>query len=120
MGKYTLVIGASENPERYSNKAILRLKESGHPIAAIGNKDGIVDGISFSKEKKFFEGIDTVTIYLGVPHQAAYIDYVLSLKPKRIIFNPGTENDDFEAKANEQGIQTMKACTLVMLGTGQY
>jgi hypothetical protein len=55
-----------------------------------------------------------------VPHQAAYIDYVLSLKPKRIIFNPGTENDDFEAKAKEQGIQTMEACTLVMLGTGQY
>jgi predicted CoA-binding protein len=120
MGKYTLVIGASENPERYSNKAIVRLKQHGHSIAAIGNKDGIVDGVRFSSEKKPFEDIDTVTIYLGVPHQAAYIDYVLSLKPKRIIFNPGTENDDFEAKAKEQGIQTMEACTLVMLGTGQY
>lgn len=120
MGKYTLVIGASENPERYSNKAIVRLKQHGHSIAAIGNKDGIVDGVRISSEKNSFEGIDTVTIYLGVPHQAAYIDYVLSLKPKRIIFNPGTENDDFEAKAKEQGIQTMEACTLVMLGTGQY
>ena len=120
MGKYTLVIGASENPERYSNKAIVRLKQHGHSIAAIGNKDGIVDGVRISSEKNPFEGIDTVTIYLGVPHQAAYIEYVLSLKPKRIIFNPGTENDDFEAKAKEQGIQTMEACTLVMLGTGQY
>ncbi len=120
MGKYTLVIGASENPERYSNKAISRLKHYGHSIAAIGNKDGNVEGVSFSREKKPFDGIDTVTLYVGVPHQAEYIDYVLSLKPKRIIFNPGTENDEFEARAREQGIQTMEACTLVLLGTGQY
>ena len=120
MGKYTLVIGASENPERYSNKAIIRLKQHGHSIAAIGNKDGIVDGVRFSSEKKPFEGIDTVTIYLGVPHQAAYIDYVLSLKPKRIIFNPGTENPILNSLATEKGIETIEACTLVMLKTGQY
>ncbi len=120
MGKYTLVIGASENPERYSNKAIRRLKHYGHSIAAIGNREGEVDGVAFSKQKTPFEGVDTVTMYIGVSHQQEYIDYILSLKPKRIIFNPGTENDDFEAKAKAAGIETMEACTLVLLGTGQY
>jgi predicted CoA-binding protein len=120
MGKYTLVIGASENPTRYSNMAIRRLKQSGHEIAAIGNREGVVEGIPFSKEKKPFEAIDTITLYIGVPHQQEYIDYLISLKPKRIIFNPGTENEDFEAKAKAAGIQTMEACTLVLLGTGQY
>lgn len=120
MGKYTLVIGASEKPERYSNKAIRKLKQHGHEIAAIGNRSGMVEGIPFSSERKLYEDIDTVTLYIGPAHQAEYIDYVLSLKPKRIIFNPGTENEDFEHKAKKEGIETMEACTLVLLGTGQY
>lgn len=120
MGKYTLVIGASEKPERYSNKAIRKLKQHDHPIAAIGNRSGMVEGIPFSSERKLYEGIDTVTLYIGPAHQAEYIEYVLSLKPKRIIFNPGTENEDFEDKAKKEGIETLEACTLVLLGTGQY
>ncbi len=120
MEKYTLVIGASENLERYSNKAIRKLKQYGHRIAAIGNREGNVEDISFSKEKKNFEGIDTVTLYIGERHQPEYYDYILSLKPKRIIFNPGAENEEFETLAKKQGIQTMEACTLVLLGTGQY
>jgi predicted CoA-binding protein len=120
MSTLTLVIGASENPQRYSNMAIRKLKQHGHRIAAIGNRDGMVDGIPFSKEKKSFSDIDTVTMYIGKQHQAAYIDYIISLKPRRIIFNPGTENAEFEEKAAAAGIQTLEACTLVMLGTGQY
>lgn len=120
MGKYTLVIGASEKPERYSNKAIRKLKQHGHKIAAIGNRSGSVDGIPFSTERTSFQDIDTVTLYIGPAHQDEYMDYVISLKPQRIIFNPGTENEDFERKAKEHGIETMEACTLVLLGTGQY
>ncbi len=120
MGKYTLVIGASEKPERYSNKAIRKLKQHGHQIAAIGNRTGNVEGIPFSHEKKLFENIDTVTLYIGPAHQTEYIDYVISLKPKRIIFNPGTENDELMALAAEKNIATTEACTLVMLSTNQY
>lgn len=120
MGKHTLVIGASENTERYSNKAIRKLKQYNHPITAIGNRDGIVEGVAFSKERPTIEEVDTVSMYIGPAHQGEYVDYILSLHPKRIIFNPGTENDEFEAKAAQQGIQVMEACTLVLLGTGQY
>ena len=118
--KHTLVIGASENSERYSNMAIKKLNKYHHPVVAIGNREGEVDGISFSKEKKQFENIDTVTLYIGVSHQKEYYDYLLSLNPKRIIFNPGTENEEFEKLAQAKGIQTMEACTLVLLSTGQY
>ena len=120
MSKHTLVIGASENPERYSNIAIKRLKKYGHTVEAIGNKEGEVEGVAFSKSRNNFEGIDTVTMYIGERHQADYYNYILSLKPKRIIFNPGTENDTFEKMAKDKGIQVMEACTLVLLGTGQY
>ena len=120
MGKYTLVIGASENEERYSNQAIKKLKKYGHDIVAIGARAGNVDNVIFSKEKKKFEGIDTVTMYIGERHQPEYYDYILSLKPKRIIFNPGAENDELKALADKNGIQTLEACTLVMLSTGQY
>jgi predicted CoA-binding protein len=120
MGKYTLIIGASENPTRYSNMAIKKLVQNGHPVAAIGNKEGKVEGISFSKTKTNFEEIDTVSLYIGQRHQPEYYDYVLSLNPKRIIFNPGTENEEFESLANAKGIKTMEACTLVLLGTSQY
>ena len=120
MSRYTLVIGASENPERYSNKAIRKLKQYGHKIAAIGSRAGNVEGVTFSKEKIQFEEIDTVTLYIGARHQPEYYDYILSLKPKRIIFNPGTENTALESLAKEHHIQTMDACTLVLLGTGQY
>jgi predicted CoA-binding protein len=120
MSKYTLVIGASENTARYSNLAIRKLKKYGHPIEGIGNKEGIIEDIHFSKDKKPLKDIDTVTLYIGPAHQPEYYEYILSLKPKRIIFNPGTENPVLEKMANNQGIQTLEACTLVLLGTGQY
>ena len=97
-----LVIGASENTERYSNKAIRMLRKYHFDVVAIGNKAGKVEDVSF--------GID----------KSAYYDYVLSLNPKRIIFNPGTENDALIDLAKAQNIECLEACTLVMLSTGQF
>jgi uncharacterized protein len=118
--KKTLVLGASENPSRYSNMAINRLKQKGHEVVAIGSKEGDVNGITIKKEKQDFKDIDTVTLYLNPQRQQEYQDYILSLHPKRIIFNPGTENDELWQKAKNAGIQPIEACTLVMLSTGQF
>jgi len=118
--KKTMVIGASENPERYSNKAIHRLVTYRHPVVAIGLRKGNVDGVEIITDRPQLQDIDTVTLYLNPRNQKPYYDYILSLKPKRIIFNPGTENAELEQLAEDNGIQTMEACTLVLLGTGQY
>lgn len=118
--KKTLVLGASENAARYSNIAMNRLKNNQHPVVAIGKKAGIVAGIPIGTEKIKLDGIDTVTLYLNPSLQKEYYDYILSLHPKRIIFNPGTENDELAQLALQQGIKPLEACTLVMLSTGQY
>ena len=118
--KKTLVLGASDNPARYSNLAIQRLRNHGHPVVAIGRKNTKVGDVIIDKEKQPAEDIDTVTLYLNPTHQQEYYDYILSLKPRRIIFNPGTENDTLAALAKQNNIQTLEACTLVMLSTGQY
>jgi len=120
MEKKTLVIGASENPERYSYLAINRLRATGHPVEAIGATEGKVNDVVFGKEKKAFDHIDTVTLYLNPLRQKEYYDYILSLKPRRIIFNPGTENPELESLALKNDIEPVEACTLVLLGTGQY
>jgi predicted CoA-binding protein len=118
--KKTLVLGASDNPSRYSFLALQRLKNHGHPVVAIGKRNSIVGDVVIEKEKKPFENIDTVTLYLNPFHQKEYYDYIISLKPKRIIFNPGAENDELADLAKQNGIQPKEACTLVMLSTGQY
>jgi predicted CoA-binding protein len=118
--KKTLVIGASNNPERYSFLAVNRLRNAGHPVVAIGLKPVQVADIMVDTEKKSFDEVDTVTLYLNPSRQKEYYDYILSLHPKRIIFNPGTENEELETKAREKGIETMEACTLVLLSTGQF
>lgn len=118
--KKTLVIGASENPDRYSNKAIHMLRGHDHEVVAIGNKEGQVEDVSFGKNKTPFEQVHTVTLYINPQRQPEYYDYILSLKPERIIFNPGTENPELEQMAAGKGIQTLEACTLVLLTTGQY
>jgi len=118
--KKTLVIGASENPERYSNKAIRALVHHHYDVVAIGLRTGEVAGISFSSEKKAFKDIDTVTMYVGPQNQPEYYSYIQGLKPRRVIFNPGTENPEFIAHLEKTGIQTELACTLVLLATGQY
>lgn len=120
MKKKTLVLGASENPSRYSNMAILRLLTFGHPVVAIGNRKGKVEDVEIITEHPDMDDIDTVTLYLNPTNQKPYYDYILSLHPRRVIFNPGTENDELERKLIQKGVITQEACTLVMLGTGQY
>ena len=118
--KKTLVIGASENPERYSNLAVQKLAAHQHPVVAIGLKKGSIGNTLIETEKIPFTDIDTVTLYINPLRQPAYYDYILSLKPKRIIFNPGAENEEFYALAKQKGILPQEACTLVLLSTGQY
>jgi predicted CoA-binding protein len=118
--KKTLVLGASENPNRYSYLAIKRLRANDHEVIAIGNRTGKVDDVNIETEKVPIEDVHTVTLYLNPTNQKAYYDYIASLKPKRIIFNPGTENDELERKLAQTGTNTMEACTLVLLSTGQY
>ena len=96
--KKTLVIGASENPDRYSYKAIKALVSHQHEVVAIGLRAGEVEGVTFNSEKKAFEGIDTVTMYVGPQNQPEYYSYIIGLKPMRVIFNPGTENPEFIAQ----------------------
>ena len=119
-GKKTVVLGASANPSRYSNLAIGRLKAHQHPIIAIGKREGKVGDVEITTTHPEEKEVDTVTLYLNPANQKQYYDYILSLQPKRIIFNPGTENDELEELAQAKGIETMEACTLVLLSTGQY
>lgn len=118
--KKTLVLGASTNPSRFSYSAIKRLSAHKHPVVAVGLKEGTVGDVHIVTGQPREEDIDTVTLYLNPTNQKPYYDYILSLKPKRIIFNPGTENDELEEMARKNGIKPMEACTLVMLSIGQY
>ena len=118
--KKTLVLGASDNPSRYSFLAVNRLRSYGHPVVAIGKKNSMVADVPIEKEKKDWKNVDTVTLYLNPFHQQQYYDYILSLKPKRIIFNPGAENDELADLAVKNGIKPIEACTLVLLSTNQY
>lgn len=118
--KKTLVLGASDNPQRYSYLAVNRLRSKGHPVVAIGKKPAKVGDVDVDTEKKDIPEVDTVTLYLNPRLQQQYYDYILSLHPKRIIFNPGAENPELERLARANGIEPMEACTLVLLSTGQY
>ncbi len=118
--KPTLVIGASENPERYSNMAIHNLRRYQHPVYAIGLREGKVEDVPIVKNTPEWKDVHTVTLYLNPARQPAYYDYIIGLKPERVIFNPGAENQVFEALLAKQGIKTEEACTLVLLNTGQY
>lgn len=120
MKKKTLVLGASDNPSRYSFLAINKLLQFGHPVVAIGRKKTSVSGIAVDTEMITIPDIDTITLYLNPSNQQPYFEYILNLQPKRIIFNPGTENQTLAAMAEERGIRTMNSCTLVMLSTHQF
>jgi len=118
--KNTLVLGASLNTARYSHMAINRLVDHKHEVVAIGLREGKVAGIEITKEKKLFEDIDTITLYLNPKRQKEYYNYIVSLNPKRVIFNPGTENPELYQLLRENNIESEVACTLVLLGTNQY
>ena len=120
MDKKTLVLGASLKPNRYSNYAIQRLIANNHKVVAFGLKEGEVDGVNIDTTLKPYNNINTVTLYLNAKRQREYYDYIISLKPKRVIFNPGTENSEFFQLLKENNINFEIACTLVLLSTNQY
>ena len=120
MKKNTAIIGASPNPDRYAYRATVSLKKNGHKVYPIGIQKGDIEGETILTDKPEISDIHTVTLYVGPRNQPAWIDYILSLNPKRIIFNPGTENDAFINAASSKGIECVEGCTLVMLSIGQY
>lgn len=120
MKNKTLVMGASTNPNRYSNIAIKRLRDKELLVVAIGLKKGKVLDVFVEKEKQDFLNIDTVTLYLNSKRQEEYYEYIISLKPRRVIFNPGTENMEFAKQLQKNNIDAEVACTLVLLSTNQY
>lgn len=120
--KKTVIIGATTNPERYAFLAAERLSNSGHDIVPVGIREGEVFGkkILNLKEQPQISEVDTVTMYLGPQNQEPWYKYILSLKPRRVIFNPGTENATFEKNLQNAGIETIQGCTLVMLSIGSF
>lgn len=118
--KKTLILGATPNPSRYSYLAANRLKAKGHSIINVGIKKGEVAGVPIEQAEYIHTDVDTITLYVGTHNQPDLYQYILDTRPKRIIFNPGTENFELENLASKQGIETIEACTLVMLATGQY
>jgi len=118
--KKTLVLGASPDPSRYSYLAVNALQSKGHDVTAIGKRPGKVGEVEIETQVKYIDNLDTVTLYLNADHQKQYYNYIISLHPKRIIFNPGAENEDLFSLAKEHGILPQEACTLVLLSTGQY
>jgi predicted CoA-binding protein len=118
--KHTVVIGASPNTSRYSYRAVEMLKADGHPVEAVGLREGEISGVKITKEFKPFDGVNTVSLYVGPRNQDYWKEYIKELKPKRVIFNPGTENEDFQMDLIKEGIEVAEACTLVLLSMGSY
>lgn len=118
--KKTVVLGASSNPSRYSYLAMKKLRAHQHPVIGIGKRKGMVDDVKIETDHVAVQGVDTVTLYLNPTNQKEYYDYILDLRPNRIIFNPGTENEELMQKARQNNIEPLEACTLVLLSTGQY
>jgi predicted CoA-binding protein len=118
--KRTLVVGASENEERYSNKAVKLLRAYNHDVVALGVKSGRIDSVQIATTIDPSEKFDTVTMYVNPSLQQGYYKQILDLKPNRVIFNPGTENPEFEKLLKDNNIEPIEACTLVMLRTNQF
>lgn len=120
--KKTVIIGATTDPSRYAYVAAGMLNDYGHEIVPLGIKKGTVFGkqIEDIYQKPVIKDVDTITLYIGPQRQPEWYDYIISLKPKRIIFNPGTENEDLEKLAEANGIEALEACTLVLLRSNQF
>jgi uncharacterized protein len=118
--KKTLVLGASANPARYSFLAINKLREHDHPVIALGKRPAQVADVSIADKTSHIPELDTVSIYLNKDNQKNYYNYIISEHPRRVIFNPGAENPEFEIMLADKGIKVQEACTLVLLATGQY
>ncbi|HVD97795.1 MAG TPA: CoA-binding protein [Cytophagaceae bacterium] len=120
MNKKTVIIGATPDPSRYAYRAANMLVKHGHEIIPVGLKKGEVAGKTIDNGQPLIEGVDTVTLYVGPQNQASIYNYLLKLKPKRVIFNPGTENDELMDLLEKNNIEPLEACTLVLLSTNQY
>ncbi len=118
--KKTVVVGATEKSGRYANLAAYSLLRHGHNIELLGLKEGQIEGHPIHTGHPVLEDIDTVTLYVGPQNQPPLYDYIKSLKPRRVIFNPGAENPEFERQLQAEGIEPIEACTLVMLSVGTY
>jgi predicted CoA-binding protein len=120
--KKTVLVGATPNPSRYAYMAAQNLKANKHEFVPLGIRKGEVFGqpILQIADRPAIKDVDTITMYVGAPRQQGWYDYLLSLKPKRIIFNPGAENGEFAKLAESKGVEVIEACTLVMLRTNQY
>lgn len=118
--KKTLVLGASPNPERYAWKAVTALRRRGHEVVAVGNRAGLIGDTTILTGMPPAADVDTVTLYLNPQRQQAFYNYLISLSPKRIVFNPGTENPELMELAAQHGIESVVGCTLVMLSIGNY
>jgi predicted CoA-binding protein len=116
----TLILGASPNPARYANMAAELLTSKEHNIVQLGKRQGQVAGDEIHTTAEMFDNIDTVTLYLGPQNQVEYYQYIVSLKPRRVIFNPGTENPELRNLLEKNNIECINACTLVMLNMGTY
>ena len=116
----TVIIGASENTTRYANRAAHSLLQNGHVVELIGLKKGQIQGHPIQTGLPPLTDVDTVTMYVGVGNQAGYVDYVMALKPRRVIFNPGAENPELARQLRQEGIEAIDGCTLVMLSIGTY
>lgn len=118
--KKTLVIGASANPDRYSYKAVISLLKHQHEVYALGISKGLIEHTPIHTDKPSNTNFHTITIYIKPEIQEEYYDFILSLKPKRVIFNPGSENDEFAKVLTNQNIEAAYNCTLVLLASNQY
>ncbi len=118
----TLIIGASNNTDRYSYKAAFSLQFNGYPFIPFGVKRGDVIGRKIHNDwnENWKDEVDTVTLYINPSLQEQYYEPIIALQPRRVIFNPGTENYEFAEKLKENGIEAENACTLVLLNTNQY
>ena len=115
-----VVLGASPNPERYSYKAVRSLLKRGYNVAAIGIREGTIEGVKIQLNRPEVENVHTILLYISPKTQAEYYDYIISLKPQRIIFNPGTDNYVLENLAKEHNIEVVSDCALVMLSTNTF
>lgn len=120
MRNKTLIIGASIKPERYSYMAAEKLLAHKHAIYMIGNRPGVLFDKEITKNRIAYTDVETVTMYVSAKNQKGYYDYIISLNPQRVIFNPGTENHEFAKQLEQQGIIAEEACTLVLLATNAY
>lgn len=119
MGK-VVVLGASPDQERYSFRAVKALKRRQYDVVAVGNQPGDIMGVEIMTDEPPVENVDTLVLYINAYNQKKSYDYIFSLKPRRIIFNPGTQNDELQDMARKKGIEVIENCALIMLGNGIF